>query len=139
MSTHWSQDIYDLNEKFVGHKKFYDMSTFMKLKFLKYRLDCLNEEIGEFSDGLEAGSSEEVVDGIMDLLVFGMTTLDLFDVDLDLAWDAILEKNLEKEPGIKPERPNPFGLPDLIKPEGWTAPSHKGNHGDLTQVFGEDK
>jgi len=36
---------------------------------------------------------------------------------------------MTKEVGEKPERPNPLGIPDLIKPEGWQAPSHEGNHG----------
>jgi len=26
------------------------------------------------------------------------------------------------------------GLPDLIKPEGWTAPSHEDNHGNLANA-----
>ena len=36
-----------------------------------------------------------------------------------------------KEVGVKPSRPNPLGLPDLIKPEDWEAPNHEGNYGDL--------
>jgi hypothetical protein len=39
---------------------------------------------------------------------------------------------MAKQPGVKPERPNPLGLPDLMKPEGWVNPSHNGNHGNLT-------
>ena len=42
---------------------------------------------------------------------------------------------MEKEVGIKASRPNPLGLPDLIKPEGWTAPSHADNTGTLKKVF----
>jgi hypothetical protein len=42
---------------------------------------------------------------------------------------------MAKEVGVKAERPNPLGLPDLIKPEGWTAPSHDGNHGHLPHVI----
>jgi hypothetical protein len=41
---------------------------------------------------------------------------------------------MNKEVGIKPSRPNPLGLPDLIKPEGWTPPSHEGNHGLLSKL-----
>ena len=36
-----------------------------------------------------------------------------------------------KEVGIKQGRPNPLGLPDLIKPEGWTPPDHSGNYGKI--------
>jgi hypothetical protein len=47
----------------------------------------------------------------------------------------VLEANMAKEVGRKESRPNPLGLPDLIKPEGWTAPSHEGNHGIISSSF----
>ena len=40
-----------------------------------------------------------------------------------------------KEIGIKKERPNPLGLPDLVKPAGWENPNHNGNHGLFTNAF----
>ena len=46
----------------------------------------------------------------------------------------IIKANLSKEVGVKESRPNPLGLPDLIKPEGWEAPSHEGNHGKLNDI-----
>ena len=33
--------------------------------------------------------------------------------------------------GVKEERPNPLGLPDLTKPDDWTPPSHEDNHGNI--------
>jgi predicted HAD superfamily Cof-like phosphohydrolase len=75
--------------------------------------------------------SEEVVDGLIDLCVVAIGTLDAFSVDAHKAWDAVHNANMSKEPGVKPSRPNPLGLPDLIKPEGWTAPSHQDNHGSI--------
>ena len=42
---------------------------------------------------------------------------------------------MAKEPGVKPGRPNPFGLPDLIKPEGWQGPNHEDNHGNLANAL----
>jgi len=56
-------------------------------------------------------------------------------VDAHKAWDAVYEANMAKSPGIKEGRPNPFGLPDLIKPDGWTAPSHEDNHGDFPNAL----
>jgi hypothetical protein len=38
---------------------------------------------------------------------------------------------------VKESRPNPLGLPDLIKPAGWTAPSHEGNHGIIANSFAD--
>jgi predicted HAD superfamily Cof-like phosphohydrolase len=61
-------------------------------------------------------------------------TLDSMGIDSYEAWNKVLRANLSKEVGIKPERPNPLGLPDLIKPAGWKAPSHANNHGLLTKL-----
>ena len=49
--------------------------------------------------------------------------------------DAIYEANMSKESGVKPGRPNPFGLPDLIKPADWQGPDHEGNHGDFANAL----
>jgi predicted HAD superfamily Cof-like phosphohydrolase len=105
--------------------------------FLNFRVKFLNEELDETK--LAANNAgyideEEVVDGLIDLCVVAIGTLDAFGVDPYKAWDAVLEANMNKEVGIKETRPNPLGLPDLIKPEGWVAPSHKGNHGDLKKI-----
>ena len=47
----------------------------------------------------------------------------------------VLKANMKKEVGRKETRPNPLGLPDLVKPEGWEAPSHEGNHGKLNDIW----
>ena len=80
-------------------------------------------------------SAEEMVDGIIDLCVFAIGTLEVFGVDANKAWDEVYKANMSKEVGIKEGRPNPLGLPDLVKPEGWTGPEHKGNHGNITDSF----
>jgi predicted HAD superfamily Cof-like phosphohydrolase len=81
--------------------------------------------------------SEEFVDGLIDLIVIAAGTLDLFGVDVEMAWDEVMDANLGKMVGVKPGRPNPLGLPDLIKPSGWKAPSHRKNLGLLPKVMGE--
>ena len=42
---------------------------------------------------------------------------------------------MEKEVGVKDSRPNPLGLPDLIKPEGWVGPDHADNYGLFTKAY----
>ena len=76
----------------------------------------------------------EIVDAMIDLCVVAIGTLDAFKVDAHKAWTRVLDANMQKEPGIKASRPNPLGLPDLIKPEGWTAPSHLDNIGLLRKL-----
>ena len=103
-----------------------------KLKmFLEFRTKFLQEELDELRT---AESAEDVVDALIDLCVVAIGTLDLFDVDADKAWSAVYAANMKKEVGVKASRPNPLGLPDLIKPAGWTSPSHEGNHGLISQI-----
>ena len=59
----------------------------------------------------------------------------MFGVDANKAWDQVYHANISKEVGIKEGRPNPLGLPDLVKPEGWEGPSHEGNHGNISDSF----
>jgi fructose-1,6-bisphosphatase/inositol monophosphatase family enzyme len=79
--------------------------------------------------------AEEIVDALIDLCVVAIGTLDAYGVNAYKAWDEVHAANMSKEVGIKASRPNPLGLPDLVKPEGWTAPSHKGNHGLVAKIY----
>jgi predicted HAD superfamily Cof-like phosphohydrolase len=82
-----------------------------------------------------AKSAAQLVDALIDLCVVAIGTLNAFDVDSEKAWAAVYDANIVKKVGIKESRPNPLGLPDLIKPEGWTAPSHADNVGLLGHIF----
>ena len=43
--------------------------------------------------------------------------------------------NMSKEAGIKEGRPNPLGLPDLMKPDDWQGPVHEDNCGNISDSF----
>lgn len=137
MSTDMAHDMYMMHNKFGVHEWFEKNRHDKDLmdKYLEFRLSMCKEELDETMDAYAAKDPEEIVDGLIDLVVFALGTLDVFGVDTKSAWDRVYEANMAKSPGIKPGRPNPFGLPDLIKPEGWQAPSHEGNHGHLTEVL----
>ena len=133
----WANDIYMQHNKF-GVKEWFEQNKDNKdlmRTYLKYRLNMVREELDETCDAFESKDSEEIVDGLIDLCVFAIGTLDVFGVDANKAWDKIYEANMAKEPGVKPGRPNPFGLPDLIKPEGWQGPNHEDNHGNLANAL----
>jgi len=137
MSKDWVQDISDMHDKYGVRPAIEKMNNLNLRTFLNFRINFLKEELRETMDAANnAGyvDAEEVVDGLIDLCVVAIGTLDAFGVDANKAWDAVLKANMNKEVGVKETRPNPLGLPDLIKPEGWTAPSHKGNHGDLEKI-----
>ena len=131
MSTDWVNDIEVMQDKFQTLEwVFNNKENKDKLKaFLKFRIDFLQEELDETKKAYETMDGEEIVDGLIDFCVVAIGTLDAFGVDAYKAWDEVLKANMSKNVGVKEGRPNPLGLPDLMKPEGWTAPSHEGNHG----------
>ena len=136
MSKDWVKDIQDMQYKYGVHKWIHDNrnNTDNLRKYLEFRIDFLREELDETEAALVSMDSEEIVDGLIDLCVVAIGTLDAFGVDPYKAWDEILRANLSKEVGVKPERPNPMGLPDLIKPDDWEGPDHSDNHGKLNNI-----
>lgn len=105
-----------------------------KLKeYLRFRLMFLQEELTETMNAAAVDDPGEIVDGLIDLIVVAAGTLDAFNVDGQRAWDLVHKANMSKEVGVKPSRPNPLGLPDLVKPEGWQAPNHDDNVGLLNE------
>lgn len=146
--SHWDNDIHTMHTKFKVREVIATLPRDKLLTFLKFRLDFLQEELNEARSAFEALEADtgglqenakveyadEIVDAMIDLCVVAIGTLDAFQVDAHKAWTRVLNANMQKEPGIKASRPNPLGLPDLIKPEGWTAPSHIDNIGLLGKL-----
>jgi len=140
MSTNWVKDIAEMHNKYGVNPVVRQFDQEKLAAFLKFRVDFLQEELDEMrsavvSEGNGVSVSDDVVDALIDLCVVAIGTLNAFDVNAYTAWDRVHFANMKKEVGIKASRPNPLGLPDLIKPEGWTAPSHKDNLGLLPKVF----
>ena len=133
MSKNWVKDIHSMQKKYETHK-WVKINPEKLRDFLKFRINFLQEELDETRRAYMIKDTEEIVDGLIDLCVVAIGTLDAFDIDANKAWDAVLKANMKKEVGRKETRPNPLGLPDLVKPEGWEAPSHEGNHGKLNDI-----
>lgn len=138
MSADMVHDMYMMHNKFGVHEWFEQNKQNKDLmrKYIAFRLMMQYEELGEtMSAALVQGNSEEVVDGLIDTIVFAIGTLDIMGVDVKQAWDEVYRANISKKAGVKPGRPNPFGMPDLLKPGGWTPPNHAGNHGHLPEIL----
>ena len=133
MSQNWVQDIALMHSKY-GVKQWVADNPDKLEELLHFRISFLKEEYEETFKAAGEKDPEEIVDGLIDLCVVAIGTLDAFGIDSEKAWDAVLRANMSKEVGVKETRPNPLGLPDLIKPEGWTAPSHEDNHGKLHNI-----
>ena len=131
----WVTDIKQMHAKFGVHDWLDHSTPEDRSRLMKLRIRMLTEEYGETLNAYLQGDAEEVIDGLIDLCVIAIGTLDIAGVDAQRAWRSVLEANMAKVPGVKPGRPNPLGLPDLTKPSGWSGPCHAGNHGDLERII----
>lgn len=137
MSADWFGDMVAMHDHYGFGERVERLTPHELWELLKFRRDFLHEELREMGSCMIDGDAEGVVDALVDLCVVAIGTLELFEVDGRAAWDEVLRANMSKEVGIKASRPNPLGLPDLVKPEGWEGPSHGDNHGllnDATQI-----
>tara|TARA_R110000787_G_scaffold68607_1_gene153340 strand:- start:159 stop:593 length:435 start_codon:yes stop_codon:yes gene_type:complete len=128
-------DIAIMHSKFGVYGAVSKMTPEMKREFLALRWASIYEEVVELDEAIDQKDPEEIVDALIDIMVFTLGTLDVFNVDAAQAWKQVLKANMAKNVGVKEGRPNPFGLPDLVKPEGWQPPSHAGNHGMLSEMY----
>ena len=131
-TSEWVNDITEMHRKFGVNPIIKSLDKEKLKAFLQFRINFLQEELDEMKN---ATNADDIVDALIDLCVVAIGTLDAFEVDSDESWNRVHEKNMQKEVGIKASRPNPLNLPDLIKPVGWTAPSHSDNVGLLSRLF----
>lgn len=122
------EDNVDFQKKFGFDEKPLDPEK------LRFRMQLLREEFEETWTAFLNKDSEELVDGHIDLLVIALGNLYLAGVDIEKAWGEVFRANMSKVRGVKPGRENSGGF-DVMKPEGWVAPSHQDNHGVLDEVL----
>lgn len=115
-------------------KKFGFDENPMTKEQLKFRMQLLEEEFMETIQAYQLQDPEEWVDGHIDLIVIALGNLHLAGVDADKAWKEVFRANMSKVRGVKKGREESSGF-DVMKPEGWKAPSHKYNHGRLDEIF----
>jgi hypothetical protein len=131
MSKDWPHDIAEMHSKFGVNDVVRGMDANTLKAFLEFRIRFLQEELDEMKNSEQL---EDVTDALVDLCVVAIGTMDALGIDSHLAWDRVHVSNMAKQVGIKASRPNPLGLPDLVKPAGWTAPSHADNVGLLAKL-----
>jgi predicted HAD superfamily Cof-like phosphohydrolase len=129
MSKDWCHDIAMMHEHYKVHPVVDTFEEDKMRELLQFRIRFLEEEMNELKT---AESPDDAVDALIDLCVVAIGTMDIMGVDPYKAWDEVLKANMKKKVGVKESRPNPLGLPDLIKPAGWVGPSHEDNTGRLT-------
>ena len=107
MSADWVNDINRMHNKYGVRDWINHATPFQLKKFLEFRLDFIKEEYDETREALIMEDSEEIVDGLIDLCVVAIGTLDAMGINAHKAWDEVYQANMAKEVGVKESRPNP--------------------------------
>lgn len=134
MSSNYTKDMTELHTKFGVQEAVKKLSPELLLEFLNFRINFIEEEFTELKKARDERNMDDVVDAFIDLAVIAIGSLEAAGVDVDLAWNRVLDANMSKNPGVNPNRPNKFGLPDMVKPLGWVAPSHADNLGVFSKL-----
>lgn len=100
---------------------------------LDFRVQLLEEETHEVREAVVNRDAAEVVDGLIDVVVIALGTLELAGVDVETAWRRVMSANMQKQRGQKPGRASDGW--DLTKPSDWRAPDHEDNVGRLPNIF----
>ena len=132
MGVNWMADIAEMHMKFGVREATTNMDADKLKQYFDFRIRFLQEELDELKN---ATNADDAVDALIDLCVVAIGTLDAYNVNSMEAWNRVHTANMAKQVGIKATRPNPLGLPDLIKPEGWESPVHYDNVGLLSAIF----
>lgn len=126
-------DIVTLIEQMNDKYGFSDIK--LTKEILNFKLSCCLEELSETMNAANVDhDADGVVDGLVDLCIFALGILYNADVDIRHAFSTVMKANMKKVRGTKPTRPNSGGI-DLVKPEGWTPPSHLDNLGQFKGIF----
>ena len=76
MSADWVNDINRMHNKYGTREWINNASPFELKMFLKFRIDFLREEYDETREAMVMEDNEEIVDGLIDLCVIAIGTLD---------------------------------------------------------------
>lgn len=109
----------------------------------KWLRAALLEELNETDQAFSEEHLVKMVDGILDLLYFGIGGLyrmGLTEEQINLCFQAVHTANLKKKAGVKETRPNDGTVADAIKPEGFVPPEEAIHHilfGDVIEAYGD--
>lgn len=138
--------VYDNGRKLVNYAKypFESVETMMDAfqfssvpltpESMEFRMNLLKEEYQETEGAYRVNNHEEWVDGHIDIIVVALGNLALAKVNIDKAFNQVMNANMSKEIGTGKKSYDVPGM-SIIKPEGWIGPDHSNNHGILEKAM----
>ena len=99
MSNDWVYDIARMHDTFGVTDWVFDNTEVGSDKvkeLMKLRMRMLAEEYAETMNAYLQGDAEVFIDGLIDLCVIAIGTLDISGVDASRAWNSVLDANTSK-------------------------------------------
>lgn len=123
------RDVRDFHKKFSLITR--DQPIHLTRRKLHERVECLQEELGEFDKACQEQNLADQVDALIDLIYFALGTLVMLGIKpklFKLLWGDVQRANMAKVRG-ETQRGHKV---DVCKPEGWVPPQGAkilANHG----------
>lgn len=127
------RDLLEFQFRF-GHLTHPGRPVHLTKRKLRERLECMQEELQEFEEGLVRQDMEEMADALVDLVYFAKGTAMMMGLPWEELWDDVHAANMEKVPGVG-KRGHQV---DCIKPLGWIPPQTRAillDHGYRREEF----
>ena len=101
MSKNWFHDMIVMHQKYGVNKWMQaeqqsDVPIKRLKEYMEFRLGMMQEELDETKKAFEEKDAPEMVDGMIDLCVFAIGTLEVFGVDANKAWDEVYKAKMSK-------------------------------------------
>ena len=111
-----SEDIRDLYKKFsMMH---FNTPGHLTHRKLVERIECMQEELNEFTEGVNEKDIEKQADALIDLVYFAKGTSIMMGLPWIHLWRDVQRANMTKVRGVGKRG----HIVDLIKPPGWQGP-----------------
>lgn len=97
---------------------------------MKFRFDCIAEEIEELHAAYAAGNLHETADALVDTVYFLLGTSYLMSLPFEELFDCVHQANMKKVPCEKASDSKRGRASDVVKPPEWRQP-------DFTEWLGK--
>ena len=113
---HESKDVREFQKKF-GHIT-NDTPTHLTRRKLMERIQCMQEELDEFTEAVADQDLAAQADALVDLVYFAKGTANMLGLPWDALWADVHDANMAKVAGVGPRGHKV----DCIKPVDWVGP-----------------
>lgn len=111
-----SRDVREFQKKF-GHIT-NDTPTHLTRRKLMERIQCMQEELNEFTEAVADQDLAAQADALVDLVYFAKGTANMLGLPWDALWADVHDANMAKVAGVGPRGHKV----DCIKPVDWVGP-----------------